>query len=66
MPVRINDNDFYSLHGIWGADSCLALGRIGHGAGMVVGKRAAAQARVVRRGIARAPGAPFSYRSRPT
>ncbi|HPS44745.1 MAG TPA: glycoside hydrolase family 52 protein, partial [Treponemataceae bacterium] len=37
MPVRIKDNDFYSLHGIWGADSCLALGRIGHGAGMVVG-----------------------------
>ena len=37
MPIRIKDNDFYSLHGIWGADSCLALGRIGHGAGMVVG-----------------------------
>ena len=37
VPVKIIDNDFYSLHGIWGASSCLALGRVGKGAGMVVG-----------------------------
>lgn len=37
MPIDIYDNDFYSLHGIWGAFSCLALGRIGKGAGLVVG-----------------------------
>lgn len=37
MPVKIIDTDFYSLHGIWGASSCLALGRIGKGGGMVVG-----------------------------
>ncbi len=37
MPTLIKDNDFYSLHGIWGANSALALGRIGRGAGVVVG-----------------------------
>ena len=37
MPVRSKYNDFYSLHGIWGSQSSLALGRIGRGAGMVVG-----------------------------
>jgi hypothetical protein len=29
--------DFYSLHGIWGAYSSLALGRLGRGAGPVIG-----------------------------
>jgi len=37
MSIDIQDNDFYSLHGMWGAFSCLALGRIGKGAGIVVG-----------------------------
>lgn len=37
MPVQIKDIDFYSLHGLWGAYGSLALGRIGRGAGMVVG-----------------------------
>ncbi len=37
MPIKIKDTDFYSLHGIWGANASLALGRIGRGAGMVVG-----------------------------
>lgn len=37
MSVLAKDNDFYSLHGIWGADAALALGRIGRGSGMVVG-----------------------------
>lgn len=37
MSIDIRDNDFYSLHGMWGAFSCLALGRIGKGAGIVVG-----------------------------
>jgi hypothetical protein len=36
MPV-VRENDYYSLHGIWGASATLALGRIGKGAGMVVG-----------------------------
>lgn len=37
MSIDIRDNDFYSLHGMWGAFSCLALGRIGKGAGIAVG-----------------------------
>jgi len=37
MSVQSKFKDFYSLHGIWGADSSLALGRIGRGAGMVTG-----------------------------
>ena len=37
MPVRIPDVDYYSLHGMWGANASLVLGRIGHGAGVVVG-----------------------------
>ena len=37
MSIPIKDNDFYSLHGMWGAFSCLALGRIGKGAGLVIG-----------------------------
>jgi hypothetical protein len=37
MSVRVPENDFYSLHGIWGAYACLALGRIGRGAGIAIG-----------------------------
>ncbi len=37
MPIRITDNDFYSLHGMWGAYASLALGRFGRGAGVVMG-----------------------------
>jgi len=37
MTMRIKNNNYYSLHGIWGAYASLALGRIGKGAGMVVG-----------------------------
>ena len=35
--MRIKNIDYYSLHGIWGAYASLALGRLGKGAGMVVG-----------------------------
>ncbi len=31
------EGDFYSLHGIWGAYACLALGRSDRGAGLVIG-----------------------------
>lgn len=37
MSISVTNNDFYSLHGMWGAFSSLALGRIGKGAGIVVG-----------------------------
>jgi len=37
MSIDIQNTDFYSVHGMWGAFSCLALGRIGKGAGLVVG-----------------------------
>ncbi|HOS31109.1 MAG TPA: glycoside hydrolase family 52 protein, partial [Treponemataceae bacterium] len=37
MSITVTNSDFYSLHGMWGAFSCLALGRIGKGAGIVVG-----------------------------
>ena len=37
MAVRVPENDFYSLHGIWGAYGSLVLGRMGRGAGLVVG-----------------------------
>lgn len=37
MSVRVPEIDYYSLHGIWGAYASLALGRIGRGAGVVVG-----------------------------
>jgi hypothetical protein len=37
MSVRVPEIDYYSLHGMWGAYACLALGRIGRGAGVVVG-----------------------------
>jgi xylan 1,4-beta-xylosidase len=37
MPVRAPEIDYYSLHGMWGAYSSLAIGRIGRGAGIVVG-----------------------------
>jgi hypothetical protein len=37
MGIQVKDKDFYSLHGIWGANASLALGRAGKGAGMVVG-----------------------------
>jgi hypothetical protein len=37
MPVRVPEIDYYSLHGIWGAYSSLALGRLGRGAGIVLG-----------------------------
>ena len=37
MGIIAKDSDFYSLHGIWGAYGTLALGKIGRGAGLVVG-----------------------------
>ena len=37
MAVRVPEIDYYSLHGIWGAYGSLVLGRIGRGAGVVVG-----------------------------
>ncbi len=37
MGVRVEEVDYYSLHGIWGAYACFVLGRIGRGAGVVVG-----------------------------
>ncbi len=37
MAVRVPEIDYYSLHGIWGAYASLVLGRIGKGAGVVVG-----------------------------
>jgi xylan 1,4-beta-xylosidase len=37
MAVRVPEIDYYSLHGIWGAYGSLVLGRLGKGAGVVVG-----------------------------
>ena len=37
MAVRVPEIDYYSLHGIWGAYASLVLGRLGRGAGIVVG-----------------------------
>lgn len=37
MAVRVPEVDYYSLHGIWGAYGSFALGRVGQGAGIVVG-----------------------------
>jgi hypothetical protein len=37
MAVRVPEQDYYSLHGIWGAYASLVLGRFGRGAGVVVG-----------------------------
>jgi hypothetical protein len=37
MAVRVPEIDYYSLHGIWGAYASLVLGRVGRGAGVVVG-----------------------------
>jgi hypothetical protein len=37
MEVQTSDNDYYSQHGIWGAYASLVLGRIGRGAGVVIG-----------------------------
>ncbi len=37
MAVRVPEIDYYSLHGIWGAYGSLVLGRLGRGAGVVVG-----------------------------
>jgi hypothetical protein len=37
MAVRAPEIDYYSLHGIWGAYGSLVLGRLGKGAGIVVG-----------------------------
>lgn len=37
MGLRVSEIDYYSLHGIWGAYASLVLGRIGKGAGVVVG-----------------------------
>ena len=37
MAVRVPEIDYYSLHGIWGAYGSLVLGKLGAGAGMVVG-----------------------------
>jgi len=37
MEPQEQEIDYYSLHGIWGAYSSLVLGRIGRGAGVVLG-----------------------------
>jgi len=37
MKSRTKNIDYYSLHGIWGAYASFVLGRIGRGAGVVVG-----------------------------
>ena len=37
MAVRVPEIDYYSQHGIWGAYASLVLGRLGEGAGIVVG-----------------------------
>ncbi len=37
MAVRVPEIDYYSLHGIWGAYGSLVLGRLGRGAGVVIG-----------------------------
>lgn len=37
MATEIRENDFYSLHGIWGASASLVLGRAGRGSGLVIG-----------------------------
>lgn len=37
MGVRVSEIDYYSLHGIWGAYASFVLGRIGQGAGVVIG-----------------------------
>ncbi len=37
MGILAKDGDFYSLHGIWGAYASIVLGRLGRGAGVVVG-----------------------------
>jgi hypothetical protein len=37
MAVRVREIDYYSLHGIWGAYASLVLGRLGRGAGVVLG-----------------------------
>jgi hypothetical protein len=37
MEPQRHEIDYYSLHGIWGAYASLVLGRIGRGAGVVVG-----------------------------
>lgn len=37
MGLRVSELDFYSLHGMWGANASLILGRIGKGAGVVIG-----------------------------
>jgi xylan 1,4-beta-xylosidase len=37
MAVRVPEIDYYSQHGIWGAYASLVLGRMGKGAGIVVG-----------------------------
>jgi len=37
MAVRVPEIDYYSQHGIWGAYASLVIGRLGRGAGLVVG-----------------------------
>ncbi len=37
MAIRVPEIDYYSLHGIWGAYGSLVLGRLGRGAGVIVG-----------------------------
>ncbi|HPW02521.1 MAG TPA: glycoside hydrolase family 52 protein, partial [Rectinema sp.] len=37
MESNRKNIDYYSLHGIWGAYASFVLGRIGRGAGVVVG-----------------------------
>jgi hypothetical protein len=37
MGLPVSENDFYSLHGMWGAYASFVLGRIGNGAGVVIG-----------------------------
>ncbi len=37
MAVRVPEIDYYSQHGMWGAYASLVLGRVGRGAGVVIG-----------------------------
>jgi len=37
MGVQVSEIDYYSLHGMWGAYASFAIGRIGQGAGVVIG-----------------------------
>ncbi|MFQ3547361.1 MAG: glycoside hydrolase family 52 protein [Termitinemataceae bacterium] len=43
MGIQVPENDYYSLHGMWGSYASLILGRVGQGAGVVIGNVQAPQ-----------------------